>query len=123
MEEVVELAAHDVAGDDFRSRFERPLERRDLLLRMILQRDLDEGLQAAVDGSRADQRGVAGNDAGFLHLLHTALAGRGRQADLLRQIHHGDAAVLAQFFKDSTVYSVEGRDWWFHLLNSTELEK
>ena len=59
---------------------------------------------------------IAADDAALFQQFDPAVAGRHRQADLVGELLHGDAAVGLQLAQDLAVDGVEGGHWnelWF----------
>ena len=75
--EVVDLAAHQVALEDFLAPRDRLLEDLDALLRLLIERDLDEHGHADVQGDRIEQGHVFQDDPGLLELPDAAQTRRG----------------------------------------------
>jgi len=87
--DVVAFAHLGAAGNGFFKAFLRRLA-------VLGQPDRHVSRDAHAHRGWVQHGAVAGDDAGAFQLLHPAQAGRGRQADLLRQIEIADPPVAGQ---------------------------
>ena len=75
-------------------------------LGVVRQAHRDIGNHANAKGGRIEHGAVAADHAAAFQLLHPAQAGRGRQADLVRQIQIADPAVLGKFAQYVAAYGI-----------------
>ena len=87
MDEIVEVACHEMTADDFGYRCDRRLKFVEMILVLTVERDLDEDRGSEPDPLAVDCRVVATDDAG-LKSANAAQTGAGRKMDPL-----GDGGV------------------------------
>ena len=107
-----------VAADDLRAGGDRLLELAHVVLGVLGQVDLGQHAQRQADALAVDQRAVAADDAGGLHVLDALPARRARQADRGGELLHGLARIALQLGEQQHVVAVE----IVHSLHSRDLE-
>ena len=106
-EQEVGLARQHVALAHQRPGQHPVLEGAQVGLRLAVQADHGEGDHLEADHLLVELGEVAGDHAGLLQRAHAAQAGRRRDADLLGQLHVGDAAVGLQLLENAPIGSIE----------------
>ena len=106
-QQIVDLAAHQVALEYFRPRCDRLFDDLDTLLRLHIEGDLDENGHTHSKGRRIEQRHVFANHSGLLELPDTAQAWRRRKPDAARKLPVGDSSVFLEFLEDVAIDLVQ----------------
>jgi hypothetical protein len=81
MDEIVEVAGHEMTADDFGYRCDRRLKFVEMILVLTVERDLDEDRGAEPDPLAVDCGVVATDDAGGLKSANAAQTGAGGEVD------------------------------------------
>ena len=107
-QQVVGVAAHQVAIENVAHLHRRRLEPVHRLAALAGQRDLDKGLQLEPQLVRIDLRGIAGDRARRLQRLDPAVTSRGRYPGELGQLGDRARRVLLKRFEQQDVVAVHG---------------
>src|SRR5690606_5070131 len=107
LDQVVEIARHQVAFHDLRHVQQFLLDLVENVARLGRQLDFEEHQQVSAQGRRSDPRTIPGDDAFAVQALAALGSGRGRQVDALGQIGDGDPPVALQDVEDFQVDAVE----------------
>src|SRR5689334_13197547 len=110
--QIVALAGHEEAVDDFGPAPDRLREAVELFLALALELDRGEDADRQADLGGIDDRGIALDDAVLLEIAHPARAGRGGEPDLLGKLLDGHPAVLLEGLHDFEVDIVQLCHWW-----------
>ena len=81
MDEIVEVACHEMTADDFGYRCDRRLKFVEMILVLTVEGDLDEDRGSEPDPLAVDRRVVATDDAGVLKSANAAQTGAGGEVD------------------------------------------
>ena len=106
LQQVIVVAGHARAFEDFGARAQRLSKRSENSTACRSSRPPHRATNPA-DRRPVEQRHIAANEAGFVQRRARAMAGRGRQADLARQLLVLDRRVALQAGEDFPVDGVE----------------
>jgi hypothetical protein len=81
MDQIVEVACHEMTADDFGYRCDRRLKFVEMILVLTVERDLDKDRGSEPDPLAVDCRVVATDDAGGLKSANAAQTGAGGEVD------------------------------------------
>ena len=96
MDEIVEIACHEMTADDFGYSCDRRLKFVEMILVLTVEGDLDEDRGPEPDPRTVDRSVVAADDAGALKSADAAQTGAGRKVDPLGDGGVGHAPVALE---------------------------